>query len=183
VILARSTGELDPAGADEQMAVGRGDIDAARCNGFALLGVGGQQRPGPAQNLREPADSVWRNVNGDQDRRREVPRKARDQGGESLDAAGGGADHDDVTLGHQSPVCLNVKMPKDQLAREISFAPDGCSNQHRVPRLSPSRIESSTLSPWRLLAITCVTTFALVTDDMAPWQRARGEECRARSDN
>ena len=42
-----------------------------------------------------------------------VLREARDQGGESLDAAGGGADHDNVTVGHHSPVCL--KPAKERL--------------------------------------------------------------------
>src|SRR5215207_3913745 len=114
VILTRSPGELDPVGADEQMAVGRGDIDASRFQHLAVLGVGGRQRTGPAQNLGEPADGVWRNVDDDQERRREIPRKARDQGGESLDAAGGGADHDNVTVGHQSPV--SAKPAKVHLA-------------------------------------------------------------------
>src|SRR5215207_5186059 len=108
VILTRSTGELDPAGADEQMAVRRGDIDASGFNCLAVPGVGGWQRTGPAQSLREPADGVWRNVNDDQERGWEVPRKARDQGGEGLNAAGGGADQDDVTLGHQSPVYVKT---------------------------------------------------------------------------
>ena len=67
MILARSAGELDPAGADEQMAVRRGDIEASRLNDLAVLGVGGRQRTGPAQNLGEPADGVWRNVDDDQE--------------------------------------------------------------------------------------------------------------------
>ena len=105
------------------MAVGWGDIDASRFHHLAVLGMGGRQRTRPAQNLGEPADAVWRNVDDDQERRREVPRKARDQGGESLDATGGGADHDDVTLGHQSPVCL--QMAKIVSSREASFALHG----------------------------------------------------------
>src|SRR5215212_3627846 len=90
------------------MAVRRGDIDASGFNYLAVLGVGGRQRTGPAQNLGEPADGVWRNVNDDQERRWEFPRKAGDQGGEGLDAACGSADHDDVTLDHQSPVYVKT---------------------------------------------------------------------------
>ena len=90
------------------MAVGWGDIDAAWFNHLAVLGVGGRQRTRPAQNLGEPADAVWRNVDDDQERRRIIPRKTRDQGGERLDATGGSADHDNVTLGHQFPVCLQT---------------------------------------------------------------------------
>src|SRR5215216_5194041 len=108
MVLAWSAGELDPAGADKQVAVGRGDIDAARFNHLAVLSMDGWQRTGPAQNFGEPADGVWRNVDDDQERRWEVPRKARDQGGEGLNAAGGGADHDDVTLGHRSPICVKT---------------------------------------------------------------------------
>src|SRR5687768_18155845 len=94
------------------MAVGRGDIDATWFQHLAVLSVGGWKRTGPAQNLGEPADGVWRNMDDDQERRREIPRKTRDQVGESLDAAGGGADYDNVTVGHQFPVCL--KMAKDR---------------------------------------------------------------------
>src|SRR5215211_1009920 len=125
MILARSTGELDPAGADEQMAVRRGDIDASGFNCLAVPGVGGWQRTGPAQNLGEPADGVWRNVNDDHERRWEVRRKARHQGGKSLDAAGGCADHDDVTLGHQSPVCVKTAW-QPLISRSLCVHSNGC---------------------------------------------------------
>src|SRR5215211_3223420 len=153
MILARSTGELDPAGADEQMAVRRGDIDASGFNCLAVPGVGGWQRTGPAQNLGEPADGVWRNVNDDHERRWEVPRKARDQGGEGLNAAGGGADHDDVTLGHRSPVYVKTPETFSPAGRPLCAAVDPMhSGSHMGVLAESSPASQSRLVGWQLTA-------------------------------
>ena len=77
------------------MVVGR-DVDAARLDAVAVLGVRRGQRPGLGQDPRQDALRARREVPDHEHRCRQSRGQARDQLLQRFHAAGGGADHDDV---------------------------------------------------------------------------------------
>jgi hypothetical protein len=104
MVFARTADELDPVLPHEEMAVGRGRVDATRGNRLFMLDMRGRERPGAAQDLRKPADGRGRDVHQHEERGRKVSRQIAQQGGQGTNASSRGTDDDDVALGHPDVV-------------------------------------------------------------------------------
>ena len=93
--------ERDGVVGDLDVAVGRHDVDDARPECLVLVHGADRQAERRPQDLAEVADPGRVEVLGDDDRRREIGGQGRDELRERLDAAGGGADDDEILAGRR----------------------------------------------------------------------------------
>ena len=101
-VLARPAGEVHVAGAQQNMVIGRGDVDVAGPDRLAVLDVGGGQWATAAQDLGQGAGPGGRQMEDHEHGCLEVVRQRGGQVGERLHAAGGCADDHDAVVGHAS---------------------------------------------------------------------------------
>ena len=95
-VLAQAVGQADGAGRDQQVAVGRGHVDAAGLDGLAVARQTGRERPALVQDLAQRAGRLCRRVLDDEDGGLEVGREPAHERAQRLEAAQRGAHHDDV---------------------------------------------------------------------------------------
>jgi hypothetical protein len=78
------------------MMIGRGHIHTERLNQLTVSRVRRTEWAGTRQNVRQNADAGWRQMEHDENRYRQVRRDTRHKSAQTVDAAGGGADHYDA---------------------------------------------------------------------------------------
>jgi hypothetical protein len=101
-VLSQPVFEPHRAVLEQQVVVGRRDVDVPVLDRGAVVGVLGGQLSGPRQDRGQDARRR-RNVQHDEQRSGEIPGEAGGQGAQRLDTAGGGSDDDDVPSGRLVP--------------------------------------------------------------------------------
>jgi hypothetical protein len=84
------------------VVVGRGDVDAPGLDRLAVAGMGGRQRSAAAEDGRQGAGAVGRDVQDHEDGGVKVGWQRAGQDAERLNATGRGADDHDVVARHDS---------------------------------------------------------------------------------
>jgi hypothetical protein len=87
-VFARACDHADVVRFDQQVPIGRRDVDSTGRNGFAVLRVRRAQRSRSVQDLRQDADRFGRDVDDDEDRRGEISGQSADELAQRFDAAG-----------------------------------------------------------------------------------------------
>ena len=107
-VFARAADDADVVLVHEQVMIGPGHVDPVGEDGFAVSRMLGGQGTGRAEDLRQDALMLRRQMQDNEHRRWEVGGKPPDERRERFDAAGGSADHDDVARGHPNRQCTPV---------------------------------------------------------------------------
>ena len=102
-VLARPAGEVHVPAPQQDMVIGRGDVDAPGLDRLAVLDMGGRQRAMPAQDFGQGAGPSRRQVEDHEHGRGEIARQRGGQVGQRIHTAGGGADDHDAVVGHEWP--------------------------------------------------------------------------------
>src|SRR5438874_4748366 len=98
-ILARTMNAAKrPIALDHEMLVGRGDVDRSVAKRLSVFHLLCRKRLLARENMREKTLRVGRNVNDDENRRRERVRKSLDDLNERVDAAGGSSNDDNALI-------------------------------------------------------------------------------------
>jgi hypothetical protein len=100
-VLARAVAEPDEAVVQHQVPVGWRHVDAAVPYALARAGVRGRERPLPAEDARQQAGSLRREVQDHQDGGAQVLGQGAGQAAERLDAASRRADNHDAAVRHR----------------------------------------------------------------------------------
>ena len=99
-VLFGAADEPQPPRLDQHVVVGRGDVDAARRKRFLVLRMQRRKRAGAGEDMRECAAVIGREVENDHHGGRQIFRKRRRDFLQRLDAAGRGANADQIPSFH-----------------------------------------------------------------------------------
>jgi hypothetical protein len=123
--------ETDGASFDQQVLVWGSQVDVARLNRLAIVGIRGRKWTGTIQGFWQAARTNGRNVQGHQDGSRQVWGQVTDQLGERRYPTGRATNHNDVMTRHPFPpdvprFCISghVVVAKDVPGESVLRMPD-----------------------------------------------------------
>src|SRR5215211_2247191 len=102
-VLPRPAGKVHVAGPQQDMAIGRGDVDLPGLDWLAVPDMAGRQRAMPAQDLGQSTGPSRRQMEDYEHGCGEIAWQRGGQISERFHAAGRGADNHDAVIGHTWP--------------------------------------------------------------------------------